>query len=175
MPTLTISGLPGSGTTTISKLLERDLHLPRIYTGMFFRRLSKKYKMNLAEFSKYCESDSSIDHQIDKKQIDLLKKGNLIIESRVGGWLAYKNNIQAYKIWLEAGLKVRAGRVAKRENKSMAESIRQISEREESEKRRYKTYYRIDLADLSIYDLVIDTKDKSPEEIEALILRKLHV
>jgi cytidylate kinase len=175
MPTLTISGLPGSGTTTISKLLEKDLHLPRIYSGMIFRRLSKNYHMNLAEFSEYCESDPSIDQQIDKKQVELLKKGNLILESRLGGWLAYRNNIQAYKVWLEAGLKIRAERVTKREGKSIDEGIKQISDREESEKKRYKNYYKIDLADLSIYDLVIDTQTKSPEEIEALILRKLHV
>jgi cytidylate kinase len=175
MPTLTISGLPGSGTTTISKLLEKDLHLPRIYTGMIFRKLSKQHHMNLAEFSKYCESNPTIDQQIEKKQVELLKKGNLILESRLGGWLAYRNNIQAYKVWLEAGLKVRAERVAKREKKSITEIIGQISEREESEKRRFKTYYGIDLADLSIYNLVIDAQTKSPAEIEAIILRELHV
>ena len=47
-------------------------------------------------------------------------------------------------------------------------------EREKSEVLRYKKYYNIDLEDISIYDIVIDSGDKTPEEIVDIILEKLN-
>jgi cytidylate kinase len=72
-------------------------------------------------------------------------------------------------------MRERAKRVAKREKISIDESIKQILRREESEKKRYRAYYGIDLEDLSIYDSVINTQDKSPKEIEAAVLREFNV
>ena len=46
-------------------------------------------------------------------------------------------------------------------------------EREKSEAKRYREYYGIDIDDESIYDLVIDTSDKSPDEIVNIILSSL--
>ena len=175
MPTITISGLPGSGTTTISEILGKDLHLHIFSTGLIFRDLSKKYGIRLDEFSKHCETSPAVDNQIEKRQIELLRKGSIILESRLGGWLAHLNNIDAYKIWLEAEMRERAKRVAKRERISIDKSIKQILRREESEKKRYRAYYGIDLEDLSIYDSVINTRDKSPKEIEAAVLREFNV
>ena len=36
-PTLTVGGLPGTGTTTLCRLFERSLELPYIYAGQLFR------------------------------------------------------------------------------------------------------------------------------------------
>ena len=49
-----------------------------------------------------------------------------------------------------------------------------ILERERSEARRYKNYYNINLKDKSIYDLVIDSGNKTPEEIVEIIIKKLN-
>ena len=46
----------------------------------------------------------------------------------------------------------------------------EILKREKSEAARYKKYYKIDLNNKSIYDLVIDSSDKTPEVILAIIL-----
>jgi cytidylate kinase len=48
-----------------------------------------------------------------------------------------------------------------------------MSNREKSEALRYKNYYNIDLKDTSIYDLVIDSADKTPDEILDLITQKI--
>ena len=40
-----------------------------------------------------------------------------------------------------------------------------ILKREKSEAIRYKKYYNIDVSDTSIYDVIIDVGDKTPEQI----------
>ena len=169
MTTITISGTPGSGKSTVAELLKDQLHLPYVYSGLLFRRLAKQHNMNLADFGSYCENNDEIDRQLDAKQVAILTKGNVILEGRLAGWLAYLNNIPAFKIMLDAPLEVRAQRVKKRENGSVEKRKEEIVKREKSERVRYQKFYNIDLNNISIYDLVIDTSMKSPEEIVDII------
>jgi len=173
MVTITISGTPGSGKSTVAKLLEKKLGLEYIYSGKLFREMAKKYNMSLEEFGKYCEKNKEIDNKLDEKQIDLLKKGNIILEGRLAGWLAYKNKIPAFKVLLNTDLDTRAKRIVKREGENIEKRKKEILERERSEKTRYKKYYDIDLDNTSIYDLVIDTGDKKPEKIVDIILNEM--
>ena len=53
------------------------------------------------------------------------------------------------------------------------EKKQEILAREKSEAKRYKKYYDIDLKDTSIYDLFIDSSNKTPEEIVKIITQKL--
>jgi predicted cytidylate kinase len=173
MTTITISGQPGSGKTTISILLEKKLGLKYVYSGDIFRKMAKKYKMSLEEFGKYCEENRHIDEELDRNQLKLLQKGNIIVEGRISGWLAHRNKIPSIKIFLEADLNTRANRVVQRENGNIDERKKEILNREKSEITRYKNYYDIDLDDTSIYDLVIDSSNKTPDEIVNLILKNL--
>jgi len=43
----------------------------------------------------------------------------------------------------------------------------------ENERIVYKNYYNIDIKDTSIYDIVIDSSSKSPEEIVEIIIKKV--
>ena len=95
MKTITISGTPGSGKSTVASLLKDRLGLPYIYSGMLFRSLAEEHNMSLAEFGSYCEQHPDIDKEIDEKQVEILKTGNVILEGRLAGWLAYKNKINA--------------------------------------------------------------------------------
>ena len=173
MVTITISGTPGSGKSTVAELLEAKLGIKYVYSGMIFRELAKKYKMSLEEFGKYCESNSKIDKELDDKQLEILRKGNIIMEGRLAGWLAHLNDIPAFKISIDTDLETRAKRIVKREKGDVEKRKQEILKREESEALRYKKYYDIDLKDSSIYDIVIDSGDKTPEEIVAIILEKI--
>jgi cytidylate kinase len=173
MTTITISGLPGTGKTTVAKLLEHRLSLKYVYAGEIFRRLAKKYHMTLEEFGSYCEHHREIDEELDTYQLELLRKGNVIIEGRIAGWLAYRNHIPAVKILLDTSLDVRAKRVVNREHGDVDKRKQEIVKRERSEATRYQTYYGIDVRDSSIYDLVIDTGDKPPEKIVDIIMQYL--
>lgn len=173
MTTITISGLPGSGKTTVAKLLEKRLGLRYVYSGEIFRKLAQKYKMSLERFGKYCESHQEIDEELDRYQLNILRKGNVIVEGRISGWLAYQNHIPAIKILLEADINIRAGRIVKREQGDITMRKKEILNREKSEAIRYKKYYGIDIRDTSIYDVIINAGDKTPEEIMECIITHL--
>lgn len=55
-------------------------------------------------------------------------------------------------MWLDAPVEVRASRLGER-----VETPQQLRAREESDARRYREYYDIDIGDLSIYDLTLNT------------------
>ena len=173
MTTITISGTPGSGKSTVCEILKEKTGLPYIYSGMIFRNLAKKHKMTLAEFGKYCEDNHEVDAELDEKQLEILQNGNIILEGRLAGWLAFRNKINALKVMLDTDMQTRAERVVKREEGNTEERKKEIIEREKSECARYKKYYDIDLKDTSIYDLVLDTKKLTPDEIVDTILEKI--
>lgn len=169
---ITISGLPGSGTTTIAALLSKTLNLKLISTGEIFRDLARKKGMSLEEFGELAESNSKIDKKLDEKVLGMVKN-EMIIEGRLAGFMLHRNNIPAFKIWIDAPLEIRAKRVVDREDKAVNQTKNEIEKREKCEQDRYKKIYGIDLNDKNIYDLVIDSKDKKPEKILDIILNKI--
>lgn len=173
MVTITISGAPGSGKSTVAELLEKKIGIKRIYSGMIFRETAEKYKMSLEEFGKFCEGNSSVDKELDDRQLEILKKGDVILEGRLAGWLAHLNKIPALKIIIDTDIETRAKRIVNREAGRVEKRKKEIIKREKSEISRYKKYYGIDLKDTSIYDVVIDSGDKTPEEIVYIILEKI--
>jgi cytidylate kinase len=173
MTTITISGLPGTGKTTVAILLENRLGLRYVYSGEIFREMAQKQGMSLEEFGVYCEKHREIDEELDRFQLEVLRKGNVILEGRISGWLAHQNNIPAVKVLLEANIDVRSGRIVKREQGDREKRKKEILKREKSEATRYKKYYNIDIYDTSIYDVIIDVSKKTPEEITEIILQHL--
>jgi CMP/dCMP kinase len=156
---ITVSGLPGSGTTTISKLLAEYYELELISSGEIFRRLAKERGMTLAEFGSLAEKDPSIDLAIDKNQRAIIRcQDNLVLESRLAGHMA-SGVPNVLKIWVKAPLPVRVKRIQRREKSaSFDEEFKKTVLREKSEALRYMNYYNIDIGDLSIYDIVIDSE-----------------
>jgi predicted cytidylate kinase len=173
MTVITISGLPGSGKTTVAKLLEDKMGIPYVYSGDIFRKMADKYKMSLEEFGRYCENNKSIDEELDKNQLKLLKKGTVILEGRIAGWIASRNKISSTKIFIEADFDTRIHRIINREEGEYNIRKQEISDREKSEATRYKKFYGIDIFDKSIYDLIIDSSNKTPEEIVEIILKEM--
>ena len=169
---ITISGLPGSGTTTIANLLSKTLNLKLISTGEIFRELAIKKGISLEEFGELAETNSKIDKELDENILKMIKEKS-IVEGRLTGFMLHKNNIQAFKIWIDAPLEIRAKRVANREGKAVKQTKKEIKKRERCERDRYKRIYGIDLREKSIYDLVINSKDKKPEKILDIILNKI--
>ncbi|MDI3487129.1 MAG: CMP/dCMP kinase [Methanolobus sp.] len=163
---LTISGLPGSGTTTVSRLLSEKYGLEMISAGEVFRSLAKEYGMTLAEFGELAEFDDSIDLKIDELQKEIARtRDNIILEGRLAGHMAEK----ALKIWIKAPVDVRVERIVSREGSSFDDKLAETIEREASEAIRYKTIYDIDINDLSVYDLVIDSQKLNQFQITNIV------
>ncbi len=173
MVIITISGTPGSGKSTVGQLLKEKLSMNYIYSGEIFRETAKKYKMTLEKFGIYCEKNEDIDKELDEKQLKILKKGDVILEGRLSGWIAKKNNIKAFKIMINADLDIRVKRIIKREYGSYSKRLKEVLKREKSEEKRYKKYYNIDIKDTSIYDLIIDSSNKNPNELIDIIIQEI--
>lgn len=173
MVTITIGGLPGSGTTTACRRLKEVLGLDYVYAGQIFRDLADEHGMSLAAFGRYCEDHPEVDRELDARQLEVLRRGSCIVEGRLSGWIAQENDVPALSVWLWAPVDVRAGRIAKREGGDPTERRFEMLEREFSEAKRYKTFYGMDIDDQSFYDLVIKTQDLAPEEVVERILAAL--
>jgi cytidylate kinase len=149
---VTVGGYPGSGTTTLSKKIAGNYELNHVYAGQIFRDMAALMGISLKELSKKAEADDSIDLAVDQKQKELGVE-NTVVEGRMAAHIIDAD----LKIWLSAPLEERAKRIASRENISYDESVEKIRGREASERKRYKKFYRVDMDNLSLYDLVINT------------------
>ena len=172
---LTISGLHGTGKSTIGKLIAENLGLKYYSTGQAFRDLAEESDMTLKEFTVYVEKNPQIDKELDKKIIEIAKEGTIIIDSQLSGYILL--NIADFKIFLKCPIEVRVKRMAQRDNVGYKKKLKETVLRENSELERFKILYNIDLSDYKqinkMHDLVIDTKNLSIEEIVKLILSKL--
>jgi len=164
---VTISGLPGSGTTTVAKLLSEELSVELISAGELFRQIAKEKKLPLEHFNKLAETNDDFDRQIDERQAEeAMKRENVIVEGRLSGFFVPDADL---KIWLKAPVEVRARRIAGREKIAYEEALSAMKSRERSENNRYEQYYGINLDDFSIYDMVIDSSKWSERDIVGMI------
>jgi len=168
---ITISGPPGSGKTTVAKLLSGEMNYPLISGGEIFRRMADEMKMSLVDFSHYAEEHVEIDMKIDEEIVRRAREmEDVVIDSRLSGWMMHIHNIPAFKIYIDASPKVRAERIRRRDGGKLEDVMRDMLIREESERKRYMKIYGIDYEDLSVYDLVISTDDLKPEDVLQRIL-----
>ena len=172
---ITIGGLAGSGTSTISRMLSEKIKYNHIDAGQIWDELAAEHNTDVLGLSKIAENDKSIDQELDNKMIEhASSRENIILEGRLIGALCSKNNINSLKIWVDAPVDIRAKRVCQREKGNFQDTKNKIILREKSNKKRYLMYYNIDIDDKSYYDLVINSETKSPNEIVAIILNRLN-
>lgn len=165
---ITISGTPGSGKSTLSKLLSARLGMELVSIGDIFRKMAQDRCMSLEEFGLLAKRDEDIDRKLDEEQKRIAKeKDNIILEGRLSGFLVDAD----LKVWLKAPVEVRTERIAQREGKPGSAAMAETSEREQCERERYLDYYNIDINDLSVYDLVIDSSKWGPEEINEIVVK----
>ena len=168
MIVIALSGLAGSGKTTIGKIVSQHFNLKFISIGSLFREMAHELNVSLEEFHRMAENDPKYDLMVDSRALEEARKGNVLIEGHLACWIL--KDIADIKIYLMAPLEERAKRIAERDNLSLEKAIEEIKKREESNRKRYKEIYGIDINDLSIMDFVINTSKFSREGVEKILI-----
>ncbi|TRN01782.1 cytidylate kinase [Sulfolobus sp. E1] len=169
---IVISGPAGSGKTSVASRLAKSLSFKLVSAGNLFREIAKEKDMDVISLNRVAESDFEIDKSVDRRIYEyLLSEKDLVIESHIAGWLfrEYAN----VTIYLWAPLKVRATRISMRDNIPYNEALIQIIRREYMHYRRFKKFYGIDINNLSVFDLVINTNNMSLDNVVKVILTYL--
>jgi len=151
---VTVGGQAASGKTTLAVALARRLGFKHISAGEVMRDLALERGMSIVEFSAYAETHPEVDRLIDERQ-RMLAVGDCVVDGRLSRYFLNPD----ISIWLVASADVRARRLIGRGERysSFEDARRDLDARDASERRRYMEFYSIDLADLSVYDLVINT------------------
>ena len=113
--------------------------------------------MSLADFGQYAIGHPDVDVELDARLAELARAGNVVVESRLAGWIARNEGLAAVRVFVDADPRVRAERVASREGLTVERALADNVERERVERARYLALYGIDIEDTSIYDLVLDS------------------
>ena len=154
-------GLAGTGTSTAAKNLSELLDIPFISAGDVFRQLAKEHDMTVLEFNEFAEGNDEIDIALDKRQAEIANNADdLIVEGRISAFFVEAD----YRVWLRAPDNIRAERISYREDKSYETVMKEIKDRTASEKKRYQEIHNIDIDDMDIYDVIIDTGVSDEQE-----------
>ena len=64
---ITLSGLAGSGKTTVGELIKSNLGYNFVSIGNYSRQFAKNnYNMTINEFQEKCKQEPELDFQLDK-------------------------------------------------------------------------------------------------------------
>ena len=163
-----------SGKGSVSKLLADKLWYEIVSIGDMKRKLAAEMGINIIEFNKMWdnpENAKEFDLKYEEFQKNLKLNDNIILDSRLWFYAQPK----AFKILLDVDEKIAGERIfkAKREtdkNTTKKHAIDEVKERNSSDEARYMKLYNVDLRNAENYNLVIDTSERSPEEVVEIIL-----
>lgn len=151
---ITIAGLHGSGRSTNAKLLAKSFGLKYLSTGMLFRERAEELGVNLEEMNRVASKDPDFDNWLDNRTREESRIRGIVIDANLSAWMADDPDL---KIFVTCPFEERVRRIADREGRHYSEVENETRGREEIELKRYKEYYSVDISDLTVYDVIINT------------------
>ncbi len=174
-----ISGLAGTGKSTLSKRIAEKYHLRCYSGGDALKDLAKQEGYDVSsngwwesptglEFLKKRSDDPKFDKAVDDRLLRYAEQGNVLLDSWTMPWLLKSG----FKIWLQASLKQRAERVAERDKITLEQAFKVLEEKEARTKAIYKSLYGFVLGeDLAPFDFVLDTDNLNANEVFQVLCR----
>ena len=192
---ITISGLPGTGTTTLLRLVGDKMKWKGYSGGEFMREYAVEkgiFKPNEGFHHSSTDYEDEFDRKIDfgiREKLEKKAKG--IYEAWLTGFLAQGVDgvLKVLLICSDDG--VRVDRIVNRDQVTVLQAKEHIMTREEQNRRKWTRVYKeewdkwivktgmigedepIDFWDPRLYDLIIDTYSNSREETLKKVLDKV--
>jgi len=171
---ITITGKTGSGVSSVTRILSESMEYRRFSAGGLFRSLARQHNMTIEELNDYASRNNVIDREIDTLIRQLGEGNEIVLDARLGYYWIH----DSFRVYLHVDPDVAAHRIyteicdGKRYEEgatTIAQTIISLQRQAESTQERYFHDYGIDITNTSPFDLVIDTDDKTPDEIALLV------
>ena len=163
---IAISGLAGSGKNTVGGEVAKRLGWRMVEPT--FKTLAEREGISLMEFQERAKKDANIDKKFDVALQEECASGKCVVATWLGPWMAPG---RPFRVWLEVNEKIRAQRLAKRENIAPEAALAHIKKRDADNRERYKKVYRIDIYEHAGFDLVLEASASTPELLAGEIIK----
>lgn len=167
---ITISGVPGSGKSTVAKLVAEKLGYKYYSIGDMRRKFAEKLGLTINELNNL---KKNTDKEFDDFQKQLGKGSDNIV---VDGRLAFYFIPDSFKIYFDCDETVAAERIFKHQRStekrydSLEQALKALRKRMEDDKYRYIKLYNVDPFNKNRYDCVIDTTKLTVNDVLNKIL-----
>ncbi len=171
---ISICGTPGSGKSTVAKIIAEKLGYKYYSVGELRRKAAEKRGLTIYEFNRLNEDT---DTYFDNMQKNIGKKENdFVIEGRISFHFVPKS----LKIFFKTDLKKAAERIfndlrsSEKKYKNVNEVLLEMKKRMEDDKKRYIKHYRLDPYNEKQFDVVIDTTSITAEEVVKKVMKEVN-
>ncbi|MGB9630394.1 MAG: (d)CMP kinase [Candidatus Methanodesulfokora sp.] len=176
---IVITGLTGSGKSTLGKKLAKELGLKYVSGGDLLKQIIAGEKAGYAGWWETEEGEKAMnkrkereeyDREVDRRLLEIMEKEeNVLVDSWTASYLYKKRD--AVKIYLKADIEERAKRVSRRDGISVEEAKEAIEKKDRSSIELYDRLYgfRLD-EDLTPFNLVLDTTKLDEDDAFKLVL-----
>ena len=172
---ISITGRLGSGKSTVCNIMKERYGFQIFSTGAIQREYARRLGITTLELNQRMDENPNLDKDIDdtvtKMSIEH-KDDNMIFDSR----MAWHFALNTFKIFLTIDAMEAANRVIKNQRGEeeryvdVNDACEKLVERSRIERERFKEIYGVDYYDYNNFDVVIDTTNRTPEEVVALIM-----
>jgi len=163
---IVISGWPAVGKTTIAEKISENFNLKLWNGGDILKMMAyeKGYPSALnndwwdtdeaIKFMNERTSNPNFDKEVDKRLMDLVKKGNVVVTSYTLPWISDAS----IKFWLHGSIDNRAKRMASRDNLDIETAKKIVIRRDNDNKAIYRKLYNFEFGEkLDVFDFALNT------------------